>query len=339
MKDFIPKGTGNSRWMKSSIPTGTTWEEALAMLRAGTFPFDLNGVNSAGVAQMGTPNNKANLFSGETEAGYPSGTDTVNKAFEVLKKVVLYESVTTPLYTEHAVTLSSARDGDIVYLSEGGSMIPFYVASHAYESTLNGSGRVLLIRKDAYADRVWDAEDNSDYSISDIDAWCNSEYKNSLDPSIRNSIVDAKFYYRDPGFSGSKKQLTRSVFLPAVEELGRTVSGSNPIGSALPISSQLQVAYRNGQAVKQWTRLGSYGDYDNRTKAYYLPENTQSVISSVLTSGSHGFRTCFLLPSSKKLTWYTDAGGNAYPEQKYNTTSRLTDLLGNLIQIPSSQVK
>lgn len=84
MKDFIPKGTGNSRWMKSSIPTGTTWEEALAMLRAGTFPFDLNGINSAGVAQMGMAMNTANLFSGETEAKYPEGTDTPDKAFAVL---------------------------------------------------------------------------------------------------------------------------------------------------------------------------------------------------------------------------------------------------------------
>lgn len=84
MKDFIPKGTGNSRWMKSSIPTGTTWEEALAMLRAGTFPFDLNGINSAGVAQMGMAMNTANLFSGETEAKYPDGVDTPNKAFDSL---------------------------------------------------------------------------------------------------------------------------------------------------------------------------------------------------------------------------------------------------------------
>lgn len=79
MKDFIPKGTGNSRWMKSSIPTGTTWEEALAMLRAGTFPFDLNGVNSAGVAQMGDALNKANLLPDAVGALYGLGADAVVK--------------------------------------------------------------------------------------------------------------------------------------------------------------------------------------------------------------------------------------------------------------------
>lgn len=62
MKDSILKGTGNSRFLKSAIPDGTTWTEALAMLRAGTFPMDLNGINSAGFQQVGTPLNKANLL-------------------------------------------------------------------------------------------------------------------------------------------------------------------------------------------------------------------------------------------------------------------------------------
>lgn len=62
MKDSILKGTGNSRFLKSAIPDGTTWAEALAMLRAGTFPMDLNGINNAGFQQVGTPLNKANLL-------------------------------------------------------------------------------------------------------------------------------------------------------------------------------------------------------------------------------------------------------------------------------------
>lgn len=87
MKDFIPKGTGNSRWMKSSIPTGTTWEEALAMLRAGTFPFDLNGINSAGVAQMGDALNKANLLPDAVGALYGLGSDAVpSRVLEYLGK-------------------------------------------------------------------------------------------------------------------------------------------------------------------------------------------------------------------------------------------------------------
>ncbi|WP_322353986.1 hypothetical protein [Paratractidigestivibacter sp.] len=66
MKDAILKGTGDSRYLKSKVPTGTTWEQALAMLNAGTFPVDLNGINSEGFQQLGTALNKNNLLSGET---------------------------------------------------------------------------------------------------------------------------------------------------------------------------------------------------------------------------------------------------------------------------------
>lgn len=68
MKDFIPKGTGNSRYLKSGITAGTTWEQFKAMLIAGTAPIDLNGLNAAGIQQMGTALSVANLFKGSTAA-------------------------------------------------------------------------------------------------------------------------------------------------------------------------------------------------------------------------------------------------------------------------------
>lgn len=84
MKDFIPKGNGDSRYLKSSISADMTWEEAKALFRAGTFPVDFNGVNADGVQQMGTANNKANMLQDSTAAvlGLDSMDDpTVNDAF------------------------------------------------------------------------------------------------------------------------------------------------------------------------------------------------------------------------------------------------------------------
>lgn len=66
MKDSILKGTGNSRFLKSAVPAGTSWADALAMLRAGTFPIDFNGINTEGFQQVGTPLNKANLLKDAT---------------------------------------------------------------------------------------------------------------------------------------------------------------------------------------------------------------------------------------------------------------------------------
>lgn len=62
MKDQIIKGTGNSRYLRSSVPEGTTWAAVLEMLRAGTMPIDFNGINPAGIEQAGTPLNKLTLL-------------------------------------------------------------------------------------------------------------------------------------------------------------------------------------------------------------------------------------------------------------------------------------
>lgn len=55
MKNMQIAGTGNSRFMKSAISETTTWEEFREMLRAGTFAFDFNGINEAGITEKGTP--------------------------------------------------------------------------------------------------------------------------------------------------------------------------------------------------------------------------------------------------------------------------------------------
>ena len=54
MKNMVILGTGNSRYLKTSLPEGTTWEEALAMMREGSFPMDFNGLNPFGYSQRGT---------------------------------------------------------------------------------------------------------------------------------------------------------------------------------------------------------------------------------------------------------------------------------------------
>ena len=62
MKDSILNGTGDSRYLKSSLPAGTTWADALTMLINGTFPVDFHGINASGFQQVGTPYNKANVL-------------------------------------------------------------------------------------------------------------------------------------------------------------------------------------------------------------------------------------------------------------------------------------
>lgn len=85
MIDSVLKGTGNSRFLKSAVPAWTSWADALAMLQAGTFPIDFNGINTEGFQQVGTPLNKANLLKDATAAqiGLPPST-TPDGMFQAL---------------------------------------------------------------------------------------------------------------------------------------------------------------------------------------------------------------------------------------------------------------
>lgn len=62
MIDSVIAGTGNSRYLRTSISASTTWEEALTMLRAGTFPIDLAGINLSGFTTLGTALNSDSLL-------------------------------------------------------------------------------------------------------------------------------------------------------------------------------------------------------------------------------------------------------------------------------------
>nr|DAI10962.1 MAG TPA: tail collar fiber protein [Caudoviricetes sp.] len=62
MKNTTIKGTGNSRWLKTSLPAGATWEQVLTLLRSGQFPVDITGLNTEGVQAAGTALDKETLL-------------------------------------------------------------------------------------------------------------------------------------------------------------------------------------------------------------------------------------------------------------------------------------
>lgn len=190
-------------------------------------------------------------------------------------------------------TLGSKAVGSIIKLKENGVLVDFYVAKQDYESGLNGSGRVLVVRKDCYDTRVWHSSNVNAYATCSLDTWFNSTYKKLLDADIQTAMGTTKFYYTPGNGNTTKTTLERAVFALSLTELGYTHTYANAEGTALSIASTLQIAYLNGSAVTQWTRspytsnttyawcLGSGGDYGG----------------SVCTS-TVGSRPAFTLPSS-----------------------------------------
>lgn len=191
------------------------------------------------------------------------------------------------------IPLSDYAEGDIIKLNEGGSPVEFYVAKHDYESGLNGAGRTLAVRKDTYDDRVWDIGNVNAYASSDLDAWFNGTYKNLLDPAIQTAIGMTKFYYTPGNGNWTVRTLERAVFALSAKELGRSASGVNVEGSALPIASTLRITYRNGIDTTQWTRSPNPDVTDS---AVHL--NSNGLIRFEYCDRSRGSRPVFTLPST-----------------------------------------
>lgn len=192
------------------------------------------------------------------------------------------------------IPLSDYEEGAIIKLNEGGSPVEFYVSKHDYEPDLNGAGRTLLVRKDCYGQRAWDAGDVNAWASSDLLTWLNGTYK-ALFPEEVQTAMGATTYYYTPG-NGNNTVTTRSdaVFQASATELGESENWFNVEGSSLPIADQLKIAYLNGSAKPQWTRSPRTTNYTNLAAMLSSTGN----VDDNLCSYYDGSRPCFTLPST-----------------------------------------
>lgn len=110
--------------MKSAIPENITHEELVALLREGTFPFDFNGINPAGFAQLGQGLTKENLLDDNTEVTIwgDAADRTVNQA--------LYK-LAMSIYAGDGLILN------ITVTADSGEPIPGVLVSGVYDSSAN----------------------------------------------------------------------------------------------------------------------------------------------------------------------------------------------------------
>lgn len=139
MKDMVPKGTGNSRYLRSVANFKTlypTYDDFVNALVAGTLPIDLNGINVSGVTQIGTALSKATLLSDETALalGFGSSDDpTINDALYALRPwIPLAKYTTAGSYTFTvpswvtklgAYIIGGGGSGAVVISAKGGSYV------------------------------------------------------------------------------------------------------------------------------------------------------------------------------------------------------------------------
>lgn len=319
MKDFIPKGTGNSRYLKSVSDFMTrypTYADFCSALVAGTLPIDLNGVNSGGYTQLGTALNKANLLS-----------DT-----------------TAWKYKEVTPQLKDISDGTIVYVNENGSPVEYYVATHDYESELNGNGRVLLVRKDVaqYGTFGTGALGLDRFLQSNIYDWMQNTFPQRLDDEVRNASGATTIrYYIVTGYSETSSASTTSMkaFPLSSYEIGLS-TGANDGSSALPTAGILRVATTSsGASSTWWTRA------QTQSNPVYVTAAGVTDDSRAATT-SNGYRPAFTLPET--MYYYNDSlyvddpqpidVSDVVPDEIFSILSgallydgeKTTDVLGNL---------
>ena len=135
MKDLVPKGTGNSRFLRSVsnfLSLYPDYEAFVSALVDGTLPIDLAGINTNGVTQVGTPLTKANLLTDATATALGlSGDPTVNDALYALSQKgspaechVYADAGTTVTMTKGSKTLTAVAGSNkqaVLYPAELGA--------------------------------------------------------------------------------------------------------------------------------------------------------------------------------------------------------------------------
>ena len=321
----LPTGTGSivitasTEVSSSPVSVTRTWTYSKT---AQTFP------NAGGVAQLtkeGAVIWPKTLDEAVRAAMNPWGGN-LGTALNLLKNAALFNRTKQPKYSEVTVSLSGKTEGQTIQLPENGRMVEFYVAKLDYELALNGAGRVLLVRKDCYDLRAWDAGDVNAWASSDLLTWLNGTYKALFPEEVQTAMGTTTYYYTPGNGNTTVSTLERSVFALSLTEFGRSGSDANVEGSALPIASILQIANQNGIATTQWTRTPNTS---NTNFAWLIRSNGGG--TGDYCKGIHGSRPCFTLPSTFTATYYVGADGSVHASQEYTEAGNWLDMWGNII--------
>lgn len=189
--------------------------------------------------------------------------------------------------------LGDLAEGTLITIQESGAPVEFYVACQNYEEGLNGAGRVLMVRKDVQSNQAWDVGRVNAYATSDIDAWFNGTYKNTLSNAVQTMIGTTQFYYTPGNGKNVVAVLNRAIFALSVTEFGENADYANEEGSVLTVSNILKIPYFNGVAITQWTRspkINTTFESFRINQGGYLYFNDCNF--------PNGARPCFTLPST-----------------------------------------
>ena len=197
-----------------------------------------------------------------------------------------------PLAKKNA-QISDYAEGSTIKINENGSPVEFYVAKHDYESTLNGTGRTLVVRKTQMTTfRFNDSKDN-DYANSSINTFLNGDYQQYFDDKTQALIGSTKFKYMVGNGDWTVKTLECTAFILSLFELGFTSTNTAVDGSALPIADVLV----NNITTDTWVRNPSGNT--STIKTFYI--SSDKALDTAYPTAYNSIFPCFTLPENTKV--------------------------------------
>lgn len=229
--------------------------------------------------------------------------------------------------------------GDIVKIKEDGVAVNYLIVhkgkpSDLYDDSCDG---VWLLREKTHSLRAWHGTSSSDgvndYENSDIEAWLNGDFLNTIDEKIRTEIKTVKIPYRKGSGTSMTVQsgangLSCKAFLLSGYEVGFTQSDNQylPVDGA-KLSYFSDANSRIGKdstdtAVSWWLR----SPYTDNASFVFYVNTVGSLSSNYSYSSAVAVRPAFVLPSSLLV----DAGGNVSTNNPPTITADKTGDLGTL---------
>ncbi len=249
------------------------------------------------------------------------GTATVTASFSDLRQSF---SVSCS-----ASTISTMSEGKTFFIGTSSGAVEVILAKHNYESGLNGSGRTLVVYKDAVPLSVWNESGTNAYSGSTVDKFLQNTVYPAFGSVAKAAAAKTKFYYTPGNGNSTMTTLSRNVFLLSAAEINNIFSGyssANTEGSLLPVwkaiangyavsaSSSYQMTRTPNLDMKPWGFSSStYNNLHKKTTFFLItgigdygeqfPIENRSAFEAVnVTSSTNVYgRPAFTVPSTMEL--------------------------------------
>lgn len=344
MKDTIIKGTGDSRYLKSAIPENITHAQLVQMLRNGTFPIDLNGINEAGIEQLGTPLNTATLLSDETaeEIGIEKDNPTVDDALGKLKNALM-QKPPVKVSVPEGTTLENATwaqieevanagyapkywsVGDTKTVSIGGTNYTFRIIGFAHDDLTAPTGVAKKAAITFEMENCYGTTYKMNSTNTNVGGWGASEIRTTHLPAIyallpadlQSVIKDVNKPANEGNASSNIVTTSDNLFLLSAAEILQSVEEASA-----DEGTQYDYYLRGGSAAKSpewWTR----SPFVTRNTGWVTISTSGKEANSVANT-ARGLSFAFCVGESDVITPLS-----APP---------ITDAFGNPITIPGEQI-